>query len=137
MVRRRTARGLKLVERIVRVNVSGLSVENRSPGLDDDAHVSVLINPAVTRTRLSVQVFRHAVGLFFRLLLSSADLGRTLSNSRRRGGGKVESVLFSSGMSTLPARSRVPGVDCRLQHPASQKRLAGTRCRRQSTPRFG
>jgi hypothetical protein len=27
---------------------------------------------------LSVQVFRHAVGLFFRLLLSSADLGRAL-----------------------------------------------------------
>ena len=32
MVRRRTARGLKKFERIVRVNVSGLFVENRSPG---------------------------------------------------------------------------------------------------------
>src|ERR1700752_997725 len=59
-------------------------------------------------TRLSVQVFRHAVGLFFRLLLSSADLGRTLSNSRRRGGGKVESVLcFPSGASfPRPASGR-------------------------------
>ena len=32
MVRRRTARGLKLGEGTVRVNVSGLLVENRSPG---------------------------------------------------------------------------------------------------------
>src|SRR5438270_8434543 len=31
--------------------------------------------PRSPGTRLSVQVFRHAVGLFFRLLLSSADLG--------------------------------------------------------------
>jgi hypothetical protein len=32
MVRRRTARGLKLGEGTVCVNVSGLLVENRSPG---------------------------------------------------------------------------------------------------------
>jgi hypothetical protein len=32
MVRRQTARGLKMFERIVRVNVSGLFVENCSPG---------------------------------------------------------------------------------------------------------
>jgi hypothetical protein len=42
MVRRGTARGLKLVERIVRVNVSGL-FENRSLwALNDDARVSAL-----------------------------------------------------------------------------------------------
>src|SRR5438477_3054184 len=35
--------------------------------------------PRSPGTRLSVQVFRHAVGLFFRLLLSSADLGGKLS----------------------------------------------------------
>ena len=54
MVRRRTARGLKKFERIVRVNVSGLFVENRSlRALDDDAHVSVLINRSVTRDAFS------------------------------------------------------------------------------------
>jgi hypothetical protein len=43
MVRRRTARGLKVDEGIVRVNVSGLLVENHSlRTLDDDPHVSVL-----------------------------------------------------------------------------------------------
>jgi len=42
---------------------------------------------------LSDQVFRHAVGLLFRLVLSSADLGGMKSSRRRRGGGKVESVL--------------------------------------------
>src|SRR5438477_3753049 len=37
--------------------------------------------PISLGTRLSVQVFRHAVGLFFRLLLSSADRKSTRLNS--------------------------------------------------------
>jgi len=51
-------------------------VENCSPGLDDDPRVSVLINRSVTKDALSTPGFRHAVGLFFRLLLFSADLGK-------------------------------------------------------------
>jgi hypothetical protein len=39
MVRRRTAKALKLNEETVCVNVSGLLVENRPPGLDDDPRV--------------------------------------------------------------------------------------------------
>jgi hypothetical protein len=34
--------------------------------------------PRSLRTHLSDQVFRHAVGLFFRLVLSSADLGKNV-----------------------------------------------------------
>ena len=50
MVRRRTARGLKIGEETVRVNVSGLLVENYSlRARDDDPHVSVLLNPSVPR----------------------------------------------------------------------------------------
>src|SRR6476660_2005652 len=49
MVRRRTARGLKLGEETVCVNVSGLLVENRFlRALDDDPRVPVLLNPSVT-----------------------------------------------------------------------------------------
>ena len=50
MVRGRTARGLKLSEAAVRVNVSGLLVENRSlRALDDDPHVPVLLDPSVPK----------------------------------------------------------------------------------------
>jgi len=41
----------------VRVNVSGLLVENRSPGLDDDPRVPVLINRSATRDALSPSGF--------------------------------------------------------------------------------
>ena len=61
--------------------------------------------PRSPGTRLSVQVFRHAVGLFFRLLLSSADLGGTFSKLRRRGGGKVESVLCFPSVASFPRPS--------------------------------
>jgi hypothetical protein len=55
MVRRCTARALKLNEETVCVNVSGLLVENRSPGLDDDPRVLVLINRTVTRTFINIR----------------------------------------------------------------------------------
>jgi hypothetical protein len=45
MVRRLTARGLKLSEATVCVNVSGLLVEIVLRALDDDPHVSVLLKP--------------------------------------------------------------------------------------------
>src|ERR1043165_1941994 len=95
MVRRRTARGLKLGERIVRVNVSGLLVENRSlRALDDDAHVSVLLNPSVTKDAFSPPGFptrRWTV-------LSSPSLLRTpleliSASSSWRWEGEKRSVL--------------------------------------------
>src|SRR6516165_12482770 len=49
--------------------------------LDDDPHVSVLINPSVTRDAFSPAGFRHVVGQFFRLLLSSADLGKQIAHA--------------------------------------------------------
>src|SRR5215470_17593031 len=56
MVRRRTARGLKLFEVTVWVNVSGLwRIGLRA--LDDDPRVSVLINLSVTRDALSTPGF--------------------------------------------------------------------------------
>ena len=61
--------------------------------------------PRSPGTRLSVQVFRYAVGLFFRLLLSRADLGGIESNVRRRGGGKVESVLCFPSVASFPRPS--------------------------------
>jgi hypothetical protein len=48
MVRRLTARGLKLSEATVCVNVSGLLVENALRAPDDDPRVSVLTNRSVT-----------------------------------------------------------------------------------------
>src|ERR1700758_34326 len=46
-----------------------------------------------------------SLGCSSRLLLSSADLGRTLSNIRRRGGGKVESVLCFPSAAFFPRPS--------------------------------
>src|SRR5215468_4019339 len=48
-------------ERTVRVNVSGLLVENVLRALDDDTRVPVLINPSVTRDAFSPSGFpaRH------------------------------------------------------------------------------
>src|SRR5215467_15625774 len=53
MVRRRTARGLKLSEATSLRKCIRPLVENRSPGLDDDPRVSVLINLSVTWDALS------------------------------------------------------------------------------------
>src|SRR5208282_1277029 len=61
--------------------------------------------PRSPGTHLQHQVFRHAIGCSSRLLLSSADLGRTLSNFRRRGGGKVESVLCFPSAASFPRPS--------------------------------
>ena len=77
--------------------------------LDDDPHVSVLLNPSVTRTHLSVQVFRHAAGLFFRLLLSSTDPWNE-SKPRRGGGGKVECVLCFPSAASFPRPSCSHGL---------------------------
>src|SRR5215469_12693575 len=69
--------------------------------LDDDAHVSVLINRSVTRDAFSPPGFptrRWTV-------LSSADLGGSESNTRRRGGGKVESVLCFPSAASFPRPS--------------------------------
>jgi hypothetical protein len=57
MVRRPTARGLKLGDAPVRVNVSGLLVENYSPARDDDPHVSVFLNPSVVGDAFECPVF--------------------------------------------------------------------------------
>ena len=66
MVRHRTATGWKLSEGTVRVNVSGLEMENALRALDDDPHVSVLINPSVTRVAFSPPGFptRHWAVVF-------------------------------------------------------------------------
>jgi hypothetical protein len=67
MVRRRTARGLMNRKDGPRKCIRPLSGEF-SPGLDDDTHVSVLINPSVTRDAFSPPGFpaRHwAVLLVF------------------------------------------------------------------------
>src|ERR1700746_2830857 len=45
------------------------------------------------------------LGCSRRLLLSSADLDGTLSNIRRRGGGKVEGVLCFPSVASLPRPS--------------------------------
>src|SRR5215470_19486050 len=60
--------------------------------------------PRSLGTHLSVQVFRHAVGQWFRLLLSSADRWN-YSKPRRRGGGKVESVLCFPSPASFPRPS--------------------------------
>lgn len=65
MVRIRTARGSILVDGTVRVNLSGVLAENRSPDIDDDLHVSVLRNLSVTGAHFQHQVFQHAVRVLF------------------------------------------------------------------------
>ena len=55
------------------MNVSGLSVENRSPALNDDSPVPVLISRTVTVDLSRRRILRHAVGLFSHLFVSSAD----------------------------------------------------------------
>src|SRR5215831_13509450 len=83
MVRRRTARGLKFDEGTVRVNVSGLLVENQSLlALDDDSHVPVLLNPSVPKDAFERSGFPARGGLLSRLVLSSAD--RWNPSTRRR-----------------------------------------------------
>ena len=82
MVRRRTARGLKLGEGTVRVNVSGLLVEIALRALDDDPRASVLKNPSVTRDAFSPPGFPTRRWTVLRLVLSSADLGRSLVQTR-------------------------------------------------------
>ena len=57
MVRRRTARGLKLGEGTVCVNVSGLLWRIALRALDDDPHVPVLLNPSVTRDAFECPCF--------------------------------------------------------------------------------
>src|SRR5262249_52895992 len=53
MVNRRIARGLKLFERTVRVNVSGLLAEIALRAIDDDPHVSVVITLGQTGRNLA------------------------------------------------------------------------------------
>ena len=61
MVRRVAAKDLKLDEGTVCVNVFGLSVENRSPALDDDSRVLVLNKPDGHCRPFQEADFRHAV----------------------------------------------------------------------------
>ena len=103
MVRRRTARGLKLVKGTVCVNVSGLLVETLSPGLDDDPHMSVLTNRTVTRDTLSTTGFPTRR---LTVLSSPSFLSRPwwnwLTDFSRRGGGKVESVVCFPSTASFP-----------------------------------
>src|SRR5215469_8948593 len=103
MVRRLTARGFE-VERSysLRKCIRPLSGELFSGHLMMIRACRSFKMPRSLGTRLSVQVFRHAVGLFFRLLLSSADLGRAFFKIGRRGGGKVESVLGFPSAASFP-----------------------------------
>jgi hypothetical protein len=94
MVRRRTARGLKFDEGTVRRKcIRPLSGDISLRALDDDPHVSVLLNPSVPKDAFERSGFPARRWTVFRLLLSSADLGGMKSSRRRRGSGKVESVL--------------------------------------------
>jgi hypothetical protein len=95
MVRRLTARALKLVEETVCVNVSGLLVENRSPGLDDDPRVSILINPSVTEDAFTTPGFpaRRWTVLSSPSLAQQTLVEKSFPKPRSRsGGGKVGSA---------------------------------------------
>src|SRR5689334_9586675 len=83
-------------EKTVCVNVSGLLLENHSPGLDDDPRVSVLINRSVTKDTLSPPGFPTRRWTVCRRLLSLADLGRNVLTASRRCGGKLKSGLCFS-----------------------------------------
>src|SRR5271157_1202252 len=62
-----------------------------SPGHDDDAHVPILINPSVTGNQLAQPGSPARRLTVLSSVLSSADSGEL--SRRRRGGGKVESVV--------------------------------------------
>ena len=87
MVRRRAARGLKLGERAVCMNVSGSQWRIALRPFDDDPRVLVLTSRTVTVDLSRKQILRYPVKLFSRLLLSSADRGGSVFRRRRGGGG--------------------------------------------------
>src|SRR5215469_9416120 len=109
MVRRLTARGFE-VERSysLRKCIRPLSGELFSGHLMMIRACRSFKMPRSLETRLSVQVFRHAVGLFFRLLLTSADLGRAFqdSSSWRWESGKRFVLSKRSVFSTASIRLR-------------------------------
>jgi hypothetical protein len=104
----------------------------------DGAFAALLVEQEFLRFRAGV----HAVPLGKRRRVARLVLrirARAVSAERVAPVISVErvSTLFSSGMFTLPARSRAAGVDCRLQHP-SQPAFGWLGCwSRQSTPVFG
>src|ERR1017187_6332937 len=76
-------------------------VGDASPGHDDDAHVPVLINPSVTGNQLAQPGSPARRLTVLSSVLSSADSGE-LSSRRRRGGGKVESVVGFPSEASFP-----------------------------------
>src|SRR5215470_11680718 len=85
-------------------------MEDSLRALDDDTHAPVLINPSVTRDAFSPSGFpaRHWAVLFV-FFSPQQTLVNSLSNVRRRGGGKVESVLC------FPSAASFPRPSCRQQ----------------------
>src|SRR5215469_14102016 len=81
-------------------------MEDSLRALDDDTHAPVLINPSVTRDAFSPSGFpaRHWAVLFVFFSPQQTVVG-TLSNARRRGGGKVESVLCFPSAASFPRPS--------------------------------
>jgi hypothetical protein len=102
---------LEVGEKAVRVNVSGLLVEKSLSGrLMMIRTCRSYKIPRSPGTHLSAQVFRHAVGLLFRLLLFSADLWNPLSPSSWRWKRGKRSVLSKRSVFSTAIKLPLPAA---------------------------